>query len=151
MPRLGALGVCLSLVGCAASGGGAHSAARPMPADVPVASASRRPSAPVLPIENGACEQAILPKPPPSGIVSRDELARALATVIRAACACSRADDESELIITIVPEAKRVSAANVTGEFAGTPVGSCVARAVRGATFPRFSRPSFVINNPFRI
>jgi hypothetical protein len=53
--------------------------------------------------------------------------------------------------ITVAGSNGRVSAANVSGEFAGTPDGSCVARAVRGATFPRFSRASIVINYPFRI
>ena len=53
--------------------------------------------------------------------------------------------------ITVAGATGRVTGANVTGQFAGTPVGSCVARAVRGASFPRFQRASFVINYPFRI
>jgi len=32
----------------------------------------------------------------------------------------------------------RVSSANVTGQFAGTPTGDCVARAVKAASFPKF-------------
>jgi hypothetical protein len=32
----------------------------------------------------------------------------------------------------------RVSSAQVTGKFAGTPTGTCVAAAVKGASFPRF-------------
>jgi hypothetical protein len=44
-----------------------------------------------------------------------------------------------------------VSNASVTGQFAGTPVGSCIARAVRGATFPRFANPTFTFSYPFRL
>lgn len=45
----------------------------------------------------------------------------------------------------------RVSTATVSGQFAGTPVGSCVARAVRGATFPHFRNPTFSFNFPFQL
>ena len=32
----------------------------------------------------------------------------------------------------------RISSANVTGQFAGTPTGECVAKAVKSASFPKF-------------
>jgi hypothetical protein len=32
----------------------------------------------------------------------------------------------------------KITHASVTGEFAGTPTGECVAAAVKGASFPRF-------------
>lgn len=40
----------------------------------------------------------------------------------------------------------RVKNVNVTGMFAGTPVGSCAARAVRAASFPRFRDSSLTIS-----
>jgi len=39
----------------------------------------------------------------------------------------------------------RVASVNVGGQFAGTPVGSCAARAVRAATFPRFTESPLTI------
>ncbi|MCK5798598.1 MAG: hypothetical protein KAI47_15505, partial [Deltaproteobacteria bacterium] len=42
----------------------------------------------------------------------------------------------------------RVSSARVSGIFAGTPTGSCVARAVKSARFPKTKRPS-TIKYPF--
>jgi hypothetical protein len=44
-----------------------------------------------------------------------------------------------------------VTSANVGGSFAGTPAGSCIARAVRGARVPGFERPTFTVNYPFVI
>ena len=44
-----------------------------------------------------------------------------------------------------------MSSAVVSGVFAGTPVGACVSRAVMGARFPRFQRPTFVFSYPVRI
>jgi hypothetical protein len=43
----------------------------------------------------------------------------------------------------------RVTASTVTGDFAGTPVGSCAARTVRAATFPPFRQPSMSVRYPF--
>ena len=46
----------------------------------------------------------------------------------------------------------RVSSVNVSGQFAGTPIGSCAARAVRGARFPRFRDPSLTVRGyPFPV
>jgi hypothetical protein len=44
-----------------------------------------------------------------------------------------------------------VTTANVAPPFAGTPAGSCIARAVRGASVPPFTRPTFSVNFPFVI
>ena len=43
----------------------------------------------------------------------------------------------------------RVSNASVTGKFAGTPTGACVAGAVRGAKFDRFKGGALTITYPF--
>ena len=44
-----------------------------------------------------------------------------------------------------------VTNAVVTGPLAGTPTGSCVARAVRAATLPAFGQPTFRFTYPFRV
>jgi hypothetical protein len=44
-----------------------------------------------------------------------------------------------------------VTSANVGGSFAGTPAGSCIARVVRRASVPPFTRPTFTVNYPFVI
>ena len=44
-----------------------------------------------------------------------------------------------------------VSYAMVSGSFAGTPEGSCIARSVKLAKFPAFSDPSVRVNYPFEL
>ena len=45
-----------------------------------------------------------------------------------------------------------VGSANVSGRpFGGTPQGECMERALRGARFPRFTRPTFDVTYPFTI
>ncbi|MBK8170428.1 MAG: zinc-ribbon domain-containing protein [Sandaracinaceae bacterium] len=53
--------------------------------------------------------------------------------------------------ITVSGSTGRVSNATVSGQFSGTPQGTCVARAVRGARFPRFRQAAFTISYPFRL
>jgi predicted Zn finger-like uncharacterized protein len=43
----------------------------------------------------------------------------------------------------------RISSAAVTGQFAGTPTGDCVARAVKTASFPRFRGANVSIVYPY--
>jgi hypothetical protein len=45
----------------------------------------------------------------------------------------------------------KVSSVDVSGQFAGSPVGSCVAKEVRKAKFPKFSQSSFSFSYPFKI
>jgi hypothetical protein len=53
--------------------------------------------------------------------------------------------------VTINPSG-RVSSAQVTGKFAGTPTGTCVASAVKGASFPRFKGAAMSgIDYPFML
>jgi predicted RNA-binding Zn-ribbon protein involved in translation (DUF1610 family) len=53
--------------------------------------------------------------------------------------------------VTVSGPTGRVTAATVTGQFTGTPVGSCAARLVRSARFPQFRQPSFSFRYPFPI
>ncbi|MDQ3032602.1 MAG: hypothetical protein M3Y87_09315, partial [Myxococcota bacterium] len=87
------------------------------------------------------------PETPP-----RPAVQSALSGVQGAVAACGGGQHGTAIVaITVTGSTGRVSGANVTGQFAGTPIGSCVARAVRGARFPRFSRATMVINYPFRL
>jgi hypothetical protein len=43
----------------------------------------------------------------------------------------------------------RVTRALIQGDFAGTPEGSCMARALRAATVPPFSGAVFQVQYPF--
>jgi len=45
----------------------------------------------------------------------------------------------------------RVTSATIEGAFAGMPEGSCMARALRNASFVRFSSPSLQVTYPFRL
>ncbi|HKP56446.1 MAG TPA: hypothetical protein VJV78_06995 [Polyangiales bacterium] len=45
----------------------------------------------------------------------------------------------------------RVTYTLIRGVFAGTPEGSCMARALRAATFPAFSGPVFKVQFPFAL
>jgi hypothetical protein len=47
--------------------------------------------------------------------------------------------------------AGRVTYATIEGAFAGTPQGSCMARALRGAQFPQFASPQLRVRYPFAL
>jgi hypothetical protein len=47
--------------------------------------------------------------------------------------------------------AGRVTYATIEGAFAGTPQGSCMARALRGAQFPQFASPQLRVGYPFAL
>jgi hypothetical protein len=88
-----------------------------------------------------------LPETPP-----RDDVVRALRSVAGRVSACGGgARGVATTTLTLDGATGRVTAARVTGPFAGTAVGSCVARAVRGARFPRFRRASFAVTFPYRL
>lgn len=53
--------------------------------------------------------------------------------------------------VTIAGPTGRVTYATVDGLFAGTPQGSCMARAVRKARFPRFASPTLKVSYPFSL
>ncbi|MEO6953106.1 MAG: hypothetical protein ABI321_15000, partial [Polyangia bacterium] len=52
------------------------------------------------------------------------------------------------IALTIV-KSGRVSSSSATGSFAGTPTGDCVARAVKGGSFPAFKGAPQSITYPF--
>jgi predicted Zn finger-like uncharacterized protein len=52
-------------------------------------------------------------------------------------------------VSTTIAGSGHVSNATVSGSFAGTPTGECVARVVKGASFPRFKGSPQTITYPF--
>jgi hypothetical protein len=78
---------------------------------------------------------------------------RAALTAVQAAVtACGGGEHGLAMTaITVAGSSGRVTNAVVSGQFAGTPVGSCVARAARGARFPRFRNDTFSVSFPFRL
>ena len=48
-----------------------------------------------------------------------------------------------------VAKTGRVQSATISGPFAGTPTGDCVAKAVRSASFPPFKSASQTFQYPY--
>lgn len=96
--------------------------------------------------------------PPPSEPAGGKSLSKGdVQRVIRgaygqvSACNANQADKKSGTVtvrFTIQPSGA-VGGAQVTGGFAGTPVGGCIARVVRGLRFPSFSGSPVTITFPF--
>jgi len=53
--------------------------------------------------------------------------------------------------ITVTGATGRVTNVDVSGQFAGTPVASCVTKEVTKAKFPKFSQSTFSFSYPFKI
>jgi predicted Zn finger-like uncharacterized protein len=82
---------------------------------------------------------------------SRDETLAAMRGVEAAVRACAATETitgTAEVAINVAGATGRVTSATVTG-ITGT-VGSCIARAVRNARFPRFAKQTFTIKYPYR-
>jgi hypothetical protein len=67
------------------------------------------------------------------------------------ACAVREGQTGMANITIVFASSGRVITANVAPPFAGTAVGSCMARAVRAATVPAFTRPTFRVSYPFSL
>ena len=75
----------------------------------------------------------------------------AMSRVQPAVSACGAGEHGVATVQVTIAASGHVSNAVVSGPFAGTPVGSCIARAVRTATVSPFTRPTFSLTFPFRI
>lgn len=84
---------------------------------------------------------------------SKDAVLSALRSVKGDVAAC--ADGKKGVAIAAVSIAGstgRVMSAKVaSGPFAGTPAAACIARAVKGAQFPRFKRAKFDVSFPYSL
>jgi len=105
----------------------------------------------------GGKAPAKAPPPPAAGgggpaTPSRADISAGMNGVAGAVRACGGGQSGTAMIRVTISNSGRVTNAAVTGPpFAGTPAGSCMARAVRGASFPRFTNPSLTVSYPFTI
>lgn len=89
-------------------------------------------------------DDAALPAHP-----DRDRVQSVLSGVSDAVAACAAGEHGTASVYVVVVSSGRVTTATVSGRFAGTPIGSCIARAVRTARFPRFSEERFEVTYPY--
>lgn len=82
---------------------------------------------------------------------SREAVQQALLSVRPAVMACAGSVHGQALVEVSVGPSGRVRTATVGGAFAGTKEGSCIARAVRTAKFPAFSRDDFRVTFPYQL
>ena len=82
----------------------------------------------------------------------REQVLAALRAVQTEVRACGTGQHGTAMTaLSVTGSTGRVSSVSVSGPLQGTPVGACVARAARGAHFPRFSRATFSVTFPFAI
>jgi hypothetical protein len=82
---------------------------------------------------------------------SRDDVLAALDPVRPKVAQCAPGQHGVAEVDITVSDTGAVTHAVVAGDFAGTPEGSCIARAVRGATFRPFQKPRFRVIDPFSL
>jgi hypothetical protein len=82
---------------------------------------------------------------------SRDDVLAALDPVRPKVAQCAPGQHGVAEVDITVSDTGAVTHAVVAGDFAGTPEGSCIARAVRGATFRPFQKPRFRVIYPFSL
>lgn len=114
-------------------------AGRPEPDPEPVPAAAEPDVAPI--------ENADVPVTP-----ARQDVAEAMARVHQAVRDCAPGYSGSTVQVrTTFVSSGGVTTAMVDGALAGTPEGSCVARAVRDARLPEFQQDTFVVAYPFAL
>jgi hypothetical protein len=82
---------------------------------------------------------------------SREDVRSALDAVIPELQKCVGEQHGDADVTMVVRSHGVVSYAVVSGSFAGTPEGSCIARSVKLAKFPAFSAPSLRVTYPFSL
>ncbi|MGD8861042.1 MAG: hypothetical protein PVI30_13625 [Myxococcales bacterium] len=112
------------------------------PAEAPSGSATAPAQQPVLEIK----PSGPLPQTP-----SREAVVAALEAVAPAVRACTHGQRGIAQVDLTVTDSGKVSHAVVAGDFAGTPEGTCIARAVRAARFAPFQKPLFRVVYPFSL
>ena len=84
-------------------------------------------------------------------IPGRDDVLAALAPIRAAVAQCARGMHGVAQLDITVANTGFVTHAVVGGDFAGTPEGSCIARAARAAQFVSFKKPRFRVIYPFSL
>jgi len=151
-----------------AGGAGADDLAGPIGGGTPTTSVARAPSAPAPappPPPEPSAEatasttapahaHASTPGPAPSDLPDtpdRDTIQAVLAGRLDAVRECAQGAHGLADVDVVIASTGRITTATVNGPFAGTPVGSCIARAVRGARFPAFTQPRFEVTYPYHL
>jgi hypothetical protein len=117
------------------------SVAKPPPASKPSSSPSRS-----LQRSDSEREQKAAPAQP-----TRAQVRQSMAAVREQVRQCAGEQQGTARVRATARPSGRVSSALVQGQFAGTAEGSCIARAVREARLPPFSREQFVVEYPFQL
>jgi hypothetical protein len=118
--------------------------ARPQAEDE-LASTSAEPVADIAPSARAGAEaDQNLPELP-----ARDDIKRAFEALRPALEACSADAHGTTFANVTINGNGQVSYSTVEGAFAGSPQGSCMARALRSASFPRFASASLKVRFPF--
>ena len=103
---------------------------------------------------------AAAPRPAPAPEQARADLPSApdrstiqavLAARADAVSACANGAHGLADVDIVISGSGRITTATVNGSFAGTAIGSCIARAVRAATFPPFAQPRFQVTYPYHL
>jgi len=104
---------------------------------------------------HGGTPARMEPEPEPENLPehpSRDDVQSALSAVRGAVAACTNGQHGTIRVRVTAVGSGRVTTAVVQDPlWARPPTGSCIARAVRRARFPRFSETRFVVIYPFQI
>ena len=79
---------------------------------------------------------------------SRDQVRDTMLAMHGAMAACAAGKHGTTFANVTVQGDGRVSYSLIEGAFAGTEAGSCMARTLRSATFPRFAGPPFKVRYP---
>lgn len=82
--------------------------------------------------------------------LDRNDVQNGMNSVANGVKACGQGQSGTVTLKVVIGRTGRVMSANATGPFAGTPVGSCAARAVRSARFPA-SDANLTVHYPFRL
>lgn len=116
------------------------------------------PAKPVVPaatpaVPAPAAKPAAAPRPtgPLPQELSRAQVQAGLESVRGSVQSCAAGIHGRALLNVTISGAGRVTYASVEGAFAGTPQGSCMARAVRAAQFPQFASPQLRVSYPFAL
>lgn len=82
---------------------------------------------------------------------ARDDVQKALLSARSTLMACANGRQGRAEITYSVGSSGRVRTATVGGDFAGSPEGSCMARAARSTTFPAFTNESLSVTFPYQL
>ena len=114
------------------------------PAPSPSESAATKPAS-----EPAASAAAVAPGENLPAQLSREDIQQNLLGMRDKLATCAGTQHGTSYANVTINGSGRVSYSTIDGAFAGTPAGSCMARTLRGATFPRFSGPQMTVRYPY--